>query len=244
MNYRALKFNWTATPHDRPTVFAYSRDATPASGTAFYASWNGATEVRAWSFYAAAAADGPWHRIGGADRTGFETTFRWANYSEWTFAEALDKDGNTIRASGVCRTFVPSEKLRASCDEWACATPLYAGNQSLAGQTGAPKPEDVDWENFSYREGFDRVPHYPPELSRRSSDLAWQIGPHILFITVVLVSVVLLYLSPRVYRRLVGRRDRGTDNKGEYVTVGAAAQSPHFRVEGAGEQAGSELHNI
>lgn len=46
-NYRAYRMDWTATPAWAPDVMAQAGED---GVTAVYASWNGATEVKAWAF--------------------------------------------------------------------------------------------------------------------------------------------------------------------------------------------------
>ncbi|KAL1638668.1 hypothetical protein SLS58_008700 [Diplodia intermedia] len=216
MDYRARKFNWTATPHDCPTLFAYSLDGAE-SGTAMYVSWNGATVVDTWNFYTADAADGPWRWAGWANWTGFETRWRWANYSRWSFAEAIGADGGMIRRSAVVGTFVPSERLReaAACDGWGCkAMPAAAavdGDGEMVVEPEKIVPEDVDWDGVGYRVGFEGVEHYPPQPPRRLLSLAWQVGPQIGLGAAVFLFVVLMWAS---------RKMGGGHAKGKYQRVG------------------------
>ncbi|KAL1613982.1 hypothetical protein SLS54_010130 [Diplodia seriata] len=216
MDYRARKFNWTATPLDCPTLFAYSLDG-GSGGTAMYVSWNGATEVDTWNFYTGDAADGPWRWAGWANWTGFETRWRWGNYSEWSFAEAIGADGAMIRRSGVVKTFVPSERLReeAACDVWGCKAVDGGGDGELVVQPETIRPEDVDWDDVGYRVGFEGVEHYPPQPPRRLLSLAWQIGPQIALAAAVFVFVVFMWLSTLWYRKM-GR----VNAKGKYRRVG------------------------
>lgn len=45
-NYRAYRMDWTAQPETDPDVMTQEKDGV----TTVYASWNGATEVKAWAF--------------------------------------------------------------------------------------------------------------------------------------------------------------------------------------------------
>ncbi|GME51770.1 Arylsulfotransferase [Neofusicoccum parvum] len=167
MHYRAQKFNWTATPRENPVMFAYSLDGTSSSGTVFYVSWNGATVVASWNFYAGPAPDGPWELVGSTEKSGFETRFRAMEYSKWSYAEAVDEHGNVLRQSTVYKTFVPSEKLRKSCDEWKCAIMSAPVQPSLNEMDAMEKltPDGVDWDLVTYNDGVEglRANPTPPE---------------------------------------------------------------------------------
>ncbi|GME56920.1 Arylsulfotransferase [Neofusicoccum parvum] len=201
MSYRTRKFDWAATPHDTPTMFVYSHNATATSGTVFYVSWNGATDIKAWNFYTASGGDaaGPWRQVGTVNRTGFETRYLWHGFGKWSFAEAVDLDGKAIRRSKVYKTFVPSELLREACDTWGCAAMI----PDRSGQ-GRLRPEDVKWEAVGYNEGAQGVPRYPDRQPPAPLGVAWQIGPQAAALLVVVAYVVLLWLSPRLYARLDG----------------------------------------
>ncbi|THZ82942.1 hypothetical protein D6C84_05363 [Aureobasidium pullulans] len=120
MIYRSHKFPWVGQPLTKPALWTYSKTNDEKSGMVFYVSWNGATEIASWNFYASANRSGPFNLVGNTKKTGFETTMRYNNVTTWGFAEALDKDGNALERSVIQKTFVPSVTLRDSCDEWAC----------------------------------------------------------------------------------------------------------------------------
>ncbi|CAK7211583.1 hypothetical protein SCUCBS95973_001164 [Sporothrix curviconia] len=125
-NYRAYKMDWVATPYwdpalvleesavaaaDKEAGFASSKAAAAPKDRAektmtAYVSWNGATEVKSWTFRASTTDT----RNGGtvlatSSRTGFETGLQYkssqtAGY-RYVWAEALDKDGKVLRKSAV-----------------------------------------------------------------------------------------------------------------------------------------------
>ncbi|EFW99338.1 hypothetical protein CMQ_5759 [Grosmannia clavigera kw1407] len=104
-NYRAYKMDWTATPYWDPAM-AIKRDE--HGQLAAYVSWNGATEVKEWLIRVAHTNTTATTRIGTGDllvrspRTGFETAMMLvATNRRYAWAEALDKDGNVLRASNV-----------------------------------------------------------------------------------------------------------------------------------------------
>jgi hypothetical protein len=74
MNYRAFSFEWQSTPaNTKPSVYSYAQNDTSAN--AIYVSWNGATTVANWNFYAADAIGEEFLSIGrissmGNGRTG------------------------------------------------------------------------------------------------------------------------------------------------------------------------------
>lgn len=102
--YRAYKFlDFKATPAQPPSLkaFAYSAAASTAV-TVLYVSWNGATTVSRWTFYASSTASSTgFERIGSADKSGFETVFVWPDRLGFVFAEAISADGESLRNSSI-----------------------------------------------------------------------------------------------------------------------------------------------
>lgn len=120
MNYRAFKFNFTSEPLDAPALYTYAR--TDSSNTVYFASWNGATEVRRWRIYGKSECDETWTVLDSIEKSGFETRFEADGYQEFGLVEALDGDGRSLRnstAKGV-KTFVPTAVLAESCDTDGC----------------------------------------------------------------------------------------------------------------------------
>ncbi|PYH40112.1 uncharacterized protein BP01DRAFT_387643 [Aspergillus saccharolyticus JOP 1030-1] len=108
-NYRAYKFPWSAQPAEPPVVVAAVVGINGSElVTELYASWNGATEVKFWRFWARAAADADKVPIGIVPQTGFETSFIARGYMDWVSAEALDADQHSLGISGVVRSSPPS----------------------------------------------------------------------------------------------------------------------------------------
>ncbi|KAF1349616.1 ASST-domain-containing protein [Delphinella strobiligena] len=122
MIYRSYKFPWVGEPQTKPALWTYSRNGDETSGMVFYVSWNGATEVESWNFYAAENASGPFELVGNSKKAGFETVMRYMNVTGWSFAEALDKKGNALDRSVISKTFVPGATLREHCTDWTCGT--------------------------------------------------------------------------------------------------------------------------
>ncbi|GAB7356501.1 hypothetical protein MBLNU459_g7254t1 [Dothideomycetes sp. NU459] len=160
MIYRSYKFPWIGQPTTKPALWTYSRTNDEQSGMAFYVSWNGATEVASWNFYAGDSAAGPFHQVGTVRKEGFETATRYLNVTGWAFAEAIDKDGNALERSSIAKTFVPSPSLREYCDDWAC------GKASADDEHDSSKDQytEVKPEFLSSNRGFNTKSYYA-ELS-------------------------------------------------------------------------------
>lgn len=117
--YRSYKFNFTGLPSEPPTLrsFAYGKDSSADStSTVSYVSWNGATEVVSWDFYANAndTSVEDFTYIGNTNKTGFETMFTVDGYMRYVMVEGIDKDGNVLGNSSVQETELPSNWVSAS----------------------------------------------------------------------------------------------------------------------------------
>ena len=91
-SYRAYRFGWVGRPRSKPAI-AVERDM-------LYASWNGATEIKAWQL------------LGGAEqkklkplltvpKTGFETAIALPSEVAWVAVRALDRLGRSMARSAV-----------------------------------------------------------------------------------------------------------------------------------------------
>jgi hypothetical protein len=161
MNYRSNKYNWTAEPLTKPAIWTYSKfgEDTPDRKMVFYTSWNGATEVTSWNFYTSDSASGPWAFVANEKKRGFETVHRRKSYSEWAYAQALDKDGKALGDSVIARTFVPSKKLREYCSDDFCEASTWIDNEDEA-HTKLDAHVDVDQKTLSTNRGFDTSSYY------------------------------------------------------------------------------------
>lgn len=123
--YRSYKFPFRGRPNAPPDVVASVYGTNDADlVTIFYVSWNGATDVASWNFYA--RRNGSPVLVGNTTKTGFETMYIANGYLDWVSVEALDKDGFTLGVSDVHRTIVPSN--------WEAA--------GFRGKNGKPTPDD------------------------------------------------------------------------------------------------------
>ncbi|KAJ9665970.1 hypothetical protein H2201_003881 [Coniosporium apollinis] len=184
MMYRCYKFNWTATPNTSPTIWTYSRTGNNDSGLVSYVSWNGATEVHSWKFYAGNTAKGPWKMISNAIKAGFETSTRIPEVYNYTFAEAIDRHGRQMRRSSIVRTFIPSAALSASCDNSGCNKVLPAEGQDMTGKN--PGPVNVTLET-----GLDSSSYYPRLQHRR--EVGGMIAATLLFASSAGLLLIWLY---------------------------------------------------
>jgi hypothetical protein len=87
-SYRAYRLPWTGAGEGQPSAVA----RTDGRRTVVRASWNGATEVRAWR----ARSGG---RTVSAPRRGFETTLRLEGAAPEIVVEALGEGGRVLGAS-------------------------------------------------------------------------------------------------------------------------------------------------
>ncbi|KAJ5601401.1 hypothetical protein N7510_010935 [Penicillium lagena] len=103
--YRAYKSTFVGRPTEPPDVVATVMGVDSDSLiTTIYVSWNGATEVDSWNFYAQGWKKQDPILIGNAKKVDFETLFIAAGYMDWISAEALDRNGNVLGKSEVQRT--------------------------------------------------------------------------------------------------------------------------------------------
>ena len=121
-SYRAFKYDWTGMP---PTsemgLFAYSKTC---NGTAaFYASWNGATEVESWEFFTggdnATTASG-FKSVNASATDGSFETFGTGAFDIYAYAIAYDAQNKELGRTQTVKNFVPGAQLAGSCGDVAC----------------------------------------------------------------------------------------------------------------------------
>ncbi|KAF7718367.1 Aryl sulfotransferase family protein [Penicillium ucsense] len=125
--YRAYKGEFVGRPTSPPDVVASvygTRD--DDTTTLIHVSWNGATDIARWNFYARAHAQGSSVLIGHAEKHDFETMYILDGYMDWITAEAIDKDGKVLGTSQVIRSEVPQN--------WKAV--------GFTGSTTGPTPDD------------------------------------------------------------------------------------------------------
>jgi hypothetical protein len=102
-SYRAYKFPFKGEPVELPTLkivpIGYRQDE---AATAFYVSWNGATEVASWTLHGGDTdLAESFTLLATVKRRGFETSWVTPNLIRWAYAEARDANGTTIGRSAV-----------------------------------------------------------------------------------------------------------------------------------------------
>jgi hypothetical protein len=104
MNYRAYKYNWTATPSDPPALTAQAPSSN--STTTFWVSWNGATEYSHWNFYGTTSASDQFVLLASVGKQGFQTTYTSPKFHPQAFAQAITVNGSSLRDSVVVKVSV------------------------------------------------------------------------------------------------------------------------------------------
>lgn len=100
--YRAYKLPWVGLPTEPialkgiPTMYGQGRPA-----VTYYVSWNGATEVKTWSFYCGDSPDGPFEKLMTVPKVGFETSWTTSKIRPYGYAEAVDGNGKVLGKSEV-----------------------------------------------------------------------------------------------------------------------------------------------
>jgi hypothetical protein len=95
-SYTALKFPWTGTPTQRPSLAIRTRSQ---GGAVAYVSWNGATAVTQWRLLGGASSHTLAPAAAVAPRTGFETTIALPSTPRYIAVQALGAGGQVLGAS-------------------------------------------------------------------------------------------------------------------------------------------------
>jgi len=93
--YRAYKYPFTGTPTTAPDIFVQTK----GSQTDISVSWNGATEVDAWTISAGSACGAVSLLTGSHNKTGFETAITLDQAYAYVQAHAMS--GSTVLASSL-----------------------------------------------------------------------------------------------------------------------------------------------
>ncbi|PYI10928.1 hypothetical protein BO78DRAFT_393478 [Aspergillus sclerotiicarbonarius CBS 121057] len=111
-SYRSYKFPFRGHPQQPPALVAsvYGSGGHPSEyTTVLHVSWNGATEVAHWSFYAQEDDTAPMVPIGNVTKRDFETVFVARGFRDWLSAEALDRNGRSLGWSEITRSKMQGE---------------------------------------------------------------------------------------------------------------------------------------
>ncbi|MCJ1479307.1 hypothetical protein MMC13_007992 [Lambiella insularis] len=118
-SYRAFKYPWVGKPSIKEiALFSYAQNCTAPA--AFYASWNGATEVASWKYFTSSTKTGTFSLAATAAHNGTFETFTFAPYNLYVYAIAYDDLGNNLGQTPTVGTFVPGAALAPSCNEYSC----------------------------------------------------------------------------------------------------------------------------
>lgn len=104
-SYRSFKFEWHAIPSYPPSmkVVAYRSPAMQRS-THIYVSWNGATDLARWNFFAQGGPGSESILIGSIPKTDFETSLIIEGYLDRVSVEPVLLNGTALPRSPVQRT--------------------------------------------------------------------------------------------------------------------------------------------
>ncbi|KAJ5641004.1 hypothetical protein N7528_000629 [Penicillium herquei] len=149
--YRAYKSEFVGRPLTPPDLVAsvYGTSNSDMS-TIMHVSWNGATDVAGWNFYAQAYDRGESVFIGHANKTDFETLYIVDGYMDWITAEAVDREGNSMMKSIVVRSDIPSNWHAAgflgsnspSPDDPSLVSSAYENSKSSSSQPASDSSAD------------------------------------------------------------------------------------------------------
>lgn len=159
MNYRALKYEWDASPSDSPALWVYAKASTPQTPMSFYVSWNGATRVKQWRFYGSQHQTGKFDLLATIEKSGFESEYHHSGYYPWAYAEALNKNGDVIGHSTTRFTFVPSPELGRFCGDTFCE------NAAAYGFPGEDNPAKEIPPPLHYPPDHDESLHFEDSIS-------------------------------------------------------------------------------
>jgi hypothetical protein len=104
-SYRGYRFAWTGAPAEAPAIAALGPGGRPAVANApctVYASWNGDTRTASWRVLGGPSAS-QLAPVGGAPRSGFETSASVPGGVAYVAVQALDASGAVLGTSGVLR---------------------------------------------------------------------------------------------------------------------------------------------
>jgi hypothetical protein len=116
-SYRALKYKWVGRPATPPDL--------AANGGAFYASWNGATEVFTWVLQDSdrdTDDSTSFSSLTSVHKNGFETAIGTANLRRplkaYVRVAAVDREGKVLGYSHVVETGAPKVSIQTSCQSF------------------------------------------------------------------------------------------------------------------------------
>jgi hypothetical protein len=103
--YRCYKYPWVGRPSYPPTLLSESYGISGHElSTVFHVSWNGATDIAHWRFFAQANSTSNRTEIGIVQKAGFETSFIAPGFMDWVSVEALNSNMEVMGVSASLRT--------------------------------------------------------------------------------------------------------------------------------------------
>ncbi|MCJ1403607.1 hypothetical protein MMC11_006830 [Xylographa trunciseda] len=138
-SYRAFKYEWVGKPPiTEIALFGYAQNCTAPA--AFYASWNGATEVVSWKYFTSGSENGTFALAATAVNNGTFETFTTAPFNLYAYAIAYDHLGNMLGQTPTISVFVPDAALAPSCNAISCPVGTNYGASSKATCGAPPAP--------------------------------------------------------------------------------------------------------
>jgi hypothetical protein len=201
-SYRGYKFEFTGRPETPPDMVAsvYGTDETNMV-TTFWVSWNGATDVAEWHFYAQASEFHVPVFIGKAPRVDFETMFIGAGYLDWVSVRAVDVNGTVLGTSEVHRSKYPDWKSTGYRGK--SGTPLPINPSILSKGSDSADEDNVVYEaGRTSSDAIDTQNHKTIQVLNLTYDAIRSIGAVFSFVLLICLfcGVVASYLVIRGWR--------------------------------------------
>ncbi|KAJ5619414.1 hypothetical protein N7510_003398 [Penicillium lagena] len=198
--YRAYKFPFVGRPSAPPDLVAnvWGTDESHML-TTVYVSWNGATDVASWNFYARAQESGTPVFVGSTNKTDFESMHILSGYLDFITADALDAQGNVLRTSEIQRTATPNWDPAWYRGE----TDPHPDDPSITYADGEPQTPSLRGYDEASFEDAQASASKALEIATETYNVVATIGSLVAFIVVacVLCAVVVGYGILRDRRR-------------------------------------------
>ncbi|KAJ5779382.1 hypothetical protein N7457_007102 [Penicillium paradoxum] len=200
-SYRGYKFDFTGRPQTPPDMVAsvFGTDETNMV-TTFWVSWNGATDVAWWHFYAQASEFHVPVLIGKTPRSDFETMYIGSGYLDWVSAEAVDANGTVLGKSEVHRSKSPNWE---SAGYRGKTTPPMPIDPSIVYQTGESSGESVvDGAGRTSSDAVDTQTQKTIQVQKHTYDVIRNISGFFSFVLLLCLFVIVIagYLVIRGWR--------------------------------------------
>jgi hypothetical protein len=176
--------------------------------TTFWVSWNGATDVAEWRFYAQASEFHDPVFIGKTPRSDFETMYIARGYLDWVSAEAVDVNGTVLGRSEMHRSKSPDWKSVGYRGKSTTPIPV---DPSIMYQASDSATDDnaVNESNRTSSDAVDTQTQKTTQILKHTYDAIRSISGIFSFVLLlcVFVGVMACYMvirgwRVRVYQRL------------------------------------------